>query len=383
MLYFDHAATTPPYPEVIQSMSEIMAQHYGNPSALHSAGEEAAKLLKRAREVCAGALSVSPKEIVFTSGATEGNNLAIKGTAMQYRSRGKHLVTTVTEHPSVYESFRQMEALGWEVTWIPVGPDGVVNAEQLAEQVRSDTVMVSVMHVNNETGAVQPLEKIGSLIKEKNHRVLFHVDGVQGFGKLPVELDNWKTDLYTLSSHKFKGPKGAGILYIRQGVTLFPLITGGSQENGHRGGTENVAAAAASAKAMRLASAAQADFYHKMNGLRNILFEKIAKMPEVMLNSTDSGAPHIVHFSYPGLKPEVLVHLMEQQGFLISTKSACSSKSSEPSRVLLKMGRDKDAASSGIRISLGWEHTENDVIQLCRALEQSADKLRSITARRR
>lgn len=382
MLYFDHAATTPPYREVVETMAEIMNKHYGNPSALHRGGEDAAKLLKRAREVCAEALFVSPSEIVFTSGATEGNNMAIKGAALQYRSRGRHLITTGTEHPSVYENFKQLEGFGWEVTYVPVDEHGVVDPAVLAREVRKDTVLVSVMHVNNETGAVQPVREIGQYVKEKNSRTLFHIDGVQGFGKLPVDLKSWKADLYTLSAHKFKGPKGAGIMYVKQGVDLFPLLAGGTQESGHRAGTENVAAAAAVAKSIRLASERQQDFYGKISRLRDKLLEQIRRMPEFLLNSSESGAPHIIHFSYPGLKPEVLVHTLEELGFLVSTKSACSSKTSEPSRVLTFMGKEKEIASSGIRISLGWEHTEEDVSRLCDALEQAVLSLRPLTAKR-
>ncbi|QCT02205.1 Cysteine desulfurase [Paenibacillus algicola] len=382
MHYFDHAATTPPYPEVIQTLTDIMSLYYGNPSALHRAGEDAAKLLKKAREVCAAALSALPSEIVFTSGATEGNNMAIKGAAMHYQSRGRHLITAVTEHPSVYQAFRQLEELGWEVTWMPVAGDGTVDPAALAEHVRKDTVLVSIMHVNNETGAVQPLEDIGRRIKEKNSRVLFHVDGVQGFGKLPVSLQNWQADLYTLSAHKFKGPKGAGIMYVKQGVQLYPLIAGGSQEGGYRGGTENVAAAAAVAKAMRLSAERQAEFYERARRLRDILVHHIADMPELMLNSSEHGAPHIIHFSYPGLKPEVLVHTLEEGGFLVSTKSACSSKSSEPSRTLIEMGRNADEAASGIRISLGWEHTEAEVRELGAALKSAVAQLAPMTGRK-
>lgn len=382
MLYWDHAATTPPYKEVVETMAEIMNQHYGNPSALHQAGEDAAKLLKRAREVCAGTLGVQSSEIVFTSGATEGNNIAIKGVAMHYRSRGQHIVTTKTEHPSVYECCRQLESLGWEITYVPVDEYGVVDPLQVASVIRKDTVLVSIMHVNNETGAVQPLDEIGKLVKEKNSRTLFHVDGVQGFGKLSVSLKDWKVDLYTLSAHKFKGPKGAGILYVQQGIKLFPLLAGGSQENGQRPGTENVASAVAVAKAMRLAQERQNTFYDKIGKLRSLLLNEIRSIPDFVLNSSEKGAPHIVHFSYPGLKPEVLVHTLEELGMLVSTKSACSSRNSEPSRVLQAMGKDKEIAASGIRISMGWEHTDDDMNRLVIALRQSADKLRPLSAKR-
>lgn len=383
MLYWDHAATTPPHKEVVDTMAEIMNMHYGNPSALHQAGEDAAKLLKRAREVCAAALGVQPVEIVFTSGATEGNNIAIKGAAIQYRSRGQHIITTKTEHPSVYECFKQLERLGWKVTYVSVDEFGQVDPLDVEKAIRKDTVLVSIMHVNNETGAVQPLDELGKRIKEKNNRTLFHVDGVQGFGKLPVSLKDWKVDLYTLSAHKFKGPKGAGVMYVREGIELFPLLSGGSQENGQRPGTVNVASAVAVAKAMRLAQEHQRTFYDKIGRLRNLLMTEIRNIPDFVLNSSEKGAPHIVHFSYPGLKPEVLVHTLEEHGMLVSTKSACSSRNSEPSRVLQAMGKDDDIAASGIRISLGWEHTEDDIGRLIKALHQSVDQLRPLRAKRR
>lgn len=382
MLYFDHAATTPPHREVVDTIAEIMIRHYGNPSALHKAGEEAARLLNKAREVAARALTASPEEIIFTSGATEGNNMAIKGAAMQYRARGRHLVTTMTEHPSVYETIRQMEGLGWDVSYIPVDENGTADPEKVAAEVRKDTVLVSVMHVNNETGAVQPLQEIGRRIKERNSRTLFHIDGVQGFGKLPVELDAWQADLYTLSAHKFNGPKGAGVLYVRNGVELFPLLAGGSQESGHRAGTENVASAAAVAKAMRLAAANMESFHENTSVLKKQLMKSIEDIPGLLLNSTEAGAPHIVNFSYPGMKPEVMVHTLEEEGILVSTKSACSSRTSKPSRVLLGMGRGKDEAASGIRVSFGHEHTEADVLRLAAALRDAVEKLRPLTARK-
>ncbi|MEK3731159.1 cysteine desulfurase family protein [Paenibacillus sp. FSL M8-0334] len=382
MIYWDHAGTTPPDDDVVSTMAEVMKKHYGNPSALHQYGEEAAKLLKKAREVCAAALEAEPSEIVLTSGATEGNNMAIKGAALQYKSRGKHLITTRTEHPSVYESFRQLEQLGWEVTYVPVDANGRVDVQALADAVRKDTVLVSIMHVNNETGAVQPLMEIGQTVKQRNHRTLFHIDGVQGFGKLEVSLKNWQADLYTLSAHKFNGPRGIGVLYVRRGVELFPLLSGGQQENGHRAGTENVAAAVGMAKAMRLGRERQPEFYRQASLIRNKLLQEIAEIPGTVMNSSREGAPHIMNFSYPGVKPEVIVHALEELGMLVSTKSACSSKLSEPSRVLLEMGKDMSIASSGIRISLGRHHRLEDAERLIDALKTATGKLRPFIERK-
>ncbi|RCX22794.1 cysteine desulfurase [Fontibacillus phaseoli] len=378
MKYFDHAATTPPYEEVTRTIAEVMARHYGNPSSLHRFGEESAKLLRRAREVCSEALGVKPGEVVFTSGATESNNLAIKGAALQYESRGKHLITTATEHPSVFESCRQLERWGWEVTFLPVNKAGEISVRQVEDAVRSDTVLVSVMHVNNETGIVQPVADIGKMLKLKYPRVLFHVDGVQGFGKVGLPLNESGIDLYSLSAHKLRGPKGIGMLFVREGIVLQPLLAGGGQEEGRRSGTENIPFAVGMSKAVRLAKEGEGNTTLKMKRLKERLIGEISAMPELELNSTLDGAPHIVHFSYPGMKAEALLHMLEEEGYLVSTQSACSSRRSEPSRVLQAMGKSAEAALSGIRISLGDEHTEEDIEGLLEALRKSISRVRHL-----
>lgn len=378
MKYFDNAATTPPYKEVIHTITEVMSAHYGNPSSLHRYGEESARLLRKAREVCAEALDVHAGEIVFTSGATESNNMAVKGTALQWITRGKHLITTMTEHPSVFESFKQLERQGWEVTYLEVDAAGRVTEEQVAQAVRMDTVLVSVMHVNNETGCVQPVAEIGGMLKRKYPRVLFHVDGVQGFGKVPLSLKESGIDLYSLSAHKIRGPKGIGLLYVRAGVSLFPLLTGGGQEGDFRPGTENIPYIVGMAKAVRMAKEAEATVSERLKRLRATLMKGISRLPELKMNSTPEGAPHIVHFSYPGMKAEALLHMLEEEGFLVSTKSACSSRKAEPSRVLQAMGKSPDICVSGIRISLGDEHTEPDIQDLIAALNKAVARVRHL-----
>ncbi|AIQ37288.1 MULTISPECIES: cysteine desulfurase family protein [Paenibacillus] len=368
MLYWDYAAATPPYEDVVKTMEQIMKLHYANPSSLHRAGSEAAKLIRRSREVCAAALAVQPKEILFTSGATESNNLAIKGAALQYQSRGRHLITTEIEHPSVYESCLQLQRNGWEITFVAPDSTGMIDPERVAAAVRRDTVLVSVMHVNNEIGTVQPLKEIGRLIKSANSRTLFHVDGVQGFGKLAVDLKGWKADLYSLSPHKIRGPRGAGLLYIKEGIQLFPLLSGGSHEEGQRAGTENVPAIVASSKAVRMSGEQRETFNARVLPLRDRLLRFLHTVPEFVINSREDGAPHIVHFSYPGMKGEVFARKLEELGMAVSTRSACSSRLAEPSRVLLSMGKDVSVASGGIRISFGDSHTEEDVAALEKAL---------------
>lgn len=378
MLYWDYAAATPPYEEVVQTMEQIMKLHYANPSSLHRAGAEAGKLIRRSREVCAAALAVKPEELLFTSGATESNNLAIKGAALQYEGRGRHIVTTEIEHPSVYESCVQLQKRGWEITFIKPEQTGIVDPARVAAAVRRDTVLVSVMHVNNEVGAVQPLREIGNLIKSLNSRVLFHVDGVQGYGKLPVSLKEWKADLYSLSPHKIRGPRGVGLLYAREGVMLFPLLSGGSHEYGLRAGTENVPAIVAAAKAVRMSGEQREAFVARLTPLRDRLLHFLRGIPEFLVNSNENGAPHIVHFSYPGMKGEVMARKLEELGMAVSTRSACSSRLAEPSRVLLSMGRDVSAASGGIRISLGDSHTAADVTALEQAIMTAVQALKIV-----
>ncbi|WP_339319427.1 cysteine desulfurase family protein [Paenibacillus sp. FSL R10-2734] len=376
MLYWDYAAATPPYEDVVKTMEQIMKLHYANPSSLHRAGSEAAKLIRRSREVCAAALSVQPQEILFTSGATESNNLAIKGAALQYQSRGRHLITTEIEHPSVYESCLQLQRNGWEITFIAPDSTGMIDPERVAAAVRRDTVLVSVMHVNNEIGTVQPLLEIGRLIKSVNPRALFHVDGVQGYGKLAVDLKEWKVDLYSLSPHKIRGPRGAGLLYIKEGIQLFPLLTGGSHEDSQRAGTENVPAIVASSKAVRMSGEQREAFCARVLPLRDRLLSFLHSVPEFVINSREDGAPHIVHFSYPGMKGEVFARKLEELGMAVSTRSACSSRLAEPSRVLLSMGKDVSIASGGIRISFGDSHTEEDVAALEKALTAAVRALK-------
>ncbi|MNK17516.1 Cysteine desulfurase [compost metagenome] len=379
MYYFDHAATTPPSEEVLRTVSEVMTKHYGNPSSLHRLGEDSDKLLRRSREVCAASLGVQSAEIIFTSGATESNNLALKGAALQYRSRGNHIITTEIEHPSVYECAKQLQLMGFEVTFLPVNGDGIVTAEQVMDAVRPETILVSIMHVNNETGSVQPVEEIGICLRKTQPKVLFHVDGVQGYGKVPLSLKESGIDMYSLSAHKIRGPKGTGLLYVKEGVSLFPLLAGGGQERGLRSGTENVPSLVGMAKAVRLAGEGVQARSARLGAFRNQFIDGLTQIPEVSLNSTrDGAAPHIISFSLPGMKAEALLHMLEEDGFMVSTKSACSSKAAEPSRILLAMGAGEAAASSGIRVSLGEEHTEQHIQLLLSSLNKAVSRLRHL-----
>ncbi|RCW46507.1 cysteine desulfurase family protein [Paenibacillus prosopidis] len=380
MSYYDHCASTPPYDEVVQTMMEVMRSQYANPSSLHRSGTEADKLIERSRSVIADQFQTRQGRWVFTSGGTESNNLALKGSAKQYRNRGNHIVTTQIEHASVYETLVQLEQEGFRVTYLPVNKTGHVDLEQVKEALTDETILVSVMHVNNEIGTVQPIEQIGRFLKEYP-KILFHVDAVQSIGKLPISVEEWGIDLLSGSSHKLRGPKGVGYLYVRDGISLYPLFTGGSQEGGYRPGTQNVPGIVASAKALRMSFESMAERQKRMTALKKQLIQIIEEIPELKLNGSEPAASHIVHFSYPGMKPEVIIHMLEQHGIMASTKSACSSKDDKPSRVLLAIGASREQATGGVRISFGDEHEERDITKLGAALKHIVKQLKPLERR--
>ncbi|WP_134698489.1 cysteine desulfurase family protein [Ammoniphilus sp. YIM 78166] len=377
MIYLDNAATTAPYPEVADVMRSVMDSYYGNPSSLHHLGVESEKVLQQSRGVAAKLLGVQPGEIVFTSGATESNNLAIKGIAFQYQNRGKHIITTAIEHPAVYDVCKQLEHFGFEVTILPVDRNGVISLEDLKAAIRNETILVSIMHVNNEVGSVQPLREIGAVLKNYP-KLFFHVDAVQGYGKLPVHPKEWEADLVSLSAHKFHGPKGTGLLYVRKGIDLFPLMVGGGQEGGYRSGTENLAGIVGMVKAMRMSKEKFEANPEYVRSLRNRLWDSLDQWEECKVNSPKEGAPHILNFSLPGLKSEVLLHALEDKQICISTKSACSSKVDRPSRVLLAMHVGESRARSSLRISLSYSNTEAEVHAFLTSLYQVVPQLKQM-----
>lgn len=380
MLYFDHCASTPPYDEVVQTMMEVMKSEYANPSSLHRAGANADKLIERSRSMLTDRLQASHGQWLFTSGGTESNNLAIKGIARQYAGRGKHLITTQIEHASVYESFAQLEQEGFRVTYLPVSKSGHVRIGQLEEALTDETILVSIMHVNNEIGTIQPLGEIGRLLK-RFPKVMFHVDAVQSLSKLPIPIKEWGIDLLSGSAHKLRGPKGVGFLFVREGISLYPMFTGGSQESGFRPGTQNVPAIVASAKALRMSIETMERRESRMKQLKQLLIGLIGEIPELKLNGAEPAASHIIHFSYPGMKPEVIIHMLEQHGIMASTRSACSSKDDKPSRVLLAIGASHEQAAGGVRISLGDEHEERDITALAASLRQVVGQLKPLERR--
>ncbi|MFC4599380.1 cysteine desulfurase family protein [Cohnella hongkongensis] len=379
--YYDHCASSPMPQRVIDTMSELMRLHYANPASLHQSGTEAMKLVERARAGVADRMGAKPQEVVFTSGGTESNNLAIKGLVDKTARSAKHLIVSAVEHASVYECAKQLEAGGAvDLTVVPVDSAGRVDPGDVAASIRKETVLVSVMHVNNETGTIQPIEEIGRVVRSHGH-VRFHVDGVQAIGKVPFDWNGSGVDLYTGSAHKFGGPKGVGFLLVREGVELSPLLSGGRQENGMRSGTLNVPAIVAMSQALRLTTEKTEARRSAMYAMRRRLLEIVSDIPELVVNGTAAAdermeretSPHVINLSYPGMRPEVIIHMLEQEGIYVSTQSACSSKSLKPSRVLLAMGHDADRSSGSVRISFGDEHRPEDI-------EILGAKLRSVVA---
>ena len=372
MIYFDNSATTKPFEEVIQSFTTVATEYYGNPSSLHGLGAEAEKLMTRAREQIAQLLKVKSKEIVFTSGGTESNNLAIKGTALALQSRGKHIITSSVEHASVKQAFKQLEELGFHVTYLPVSKEGRIEIDDLKQAITDETILVSLIHVQNEVGTIQPIEDAGKLL-EDYPKIQFHVDHVQGAGKVPLPLDKWNVDLCSFSAHKFNGLKGTGFLYVREGTVLWPLLSGGSQEGTLRSGTENVAGFVAMAKALRLTFQKDTS---RLIQLKEYLMDQLQQLDQIVIHTPrEFSAPHIINFSAVGLKGEVLVHALENHHIYISTTSACSSKKKAKSETLEAMGVPEQVANGALRISLSWHNTIDEGKIFIQAIKQSLEML--------
>lgn len=378
MIYLDNSATTRPLEEVVDSFAKASRLYFGNPSSIHKAGLQANQLLERAREQIASILGVLPAEIVFTSGGTEGNNTAIKGIAYTYRSRGKHIITTSIEHPSVTNVCEQLKKDGFEITYLPVNSSGRVRVEDVKNALRDDTILVSVMHVNNEVGTIQPIEEIGQLLKNYP-KVFFHVDNVQGVGKVALDYHRAHIDLATISAHKFHGLKGTGALFIRQGIRFDPLLGGGGQEENIRSGTENTPGIVAMAKALRLTTENFAEKVNHMKAIQQYFFTELSMIPGVKLNTPQKNcAPHIVNFSLPGFKTEVFISALSERGVYVSTTSACSVQRNEPSKTLLAMGCGDDIASTSVRISLSFENTMDEAKEAMKAIKECINDLKSV-----
>ena len=380
MIYLDHAATTPLHPAALEAMLPFLQTKFGNPSSLHHLGKEARFAVEWARESVAELLGARPAEIVLNSGATEGNNHALKGIAAHLAEKGRHIVATQIEHDAVLHPLGQLEKSGYEVTYVGVDANGIVRLDELENALRSDTILVSVMHANNELGTLQPISEIGALCRARG--IIFHCDACQTVGHIPVDVGELNVDLLTLSGHKFYGAKGAGALYVRRGVRLETLIDGGHQQKGRRAGTENVPSLVAMGAACQIARAAmEGGEEAHVAQLRDRLIAGASKIEGVYLNGDrEKRVPGIANFSFAGIEGEGLIlELDARAGVCASTGSACAAGSLDPSPVLLAIGREVGLARAGTRFSLGRGNTEAEVDELLRLLPEVLESLRALS----
>ena len=365
MIYFDNAATTKIYDDALTSYVQVSQKFFGNPSSLHQLGVDAYQVLTKARAQVASLLSVQPEEIFFTSGGTESNNWAIKGTALEKSVFGNQIITTKIEHPSVIQTCKQLERFGFEVTYLDVDSKGIVSIDQLKESLRKDTILVSVMAVNNEVGAVQPIAEIAKVLEEYPS-IHFHVDCVQAVERASQLLSIGRIDLLSLSAHKFHGPRGVGIMYKKFGRKIQALLTGGGQEKGERSTTENLPGIVATTKALRMALEEES----VTGELRSQLWKELATKPEIRIFSPEDGASHVLCFAIKGVRGEVVVHAFENHGIYISTTSACSSKKADSSSTLYAMDVPTEWATGAVRVSFSNDNTKEEVEQFIKVLHQ-------------
>ncbi|HHT7803343.1 TPA: cysteine desulfurase family protein [Streptococcus suis] len=362
MIYFDNAATTQVYPEALKTYTEVATKIWGNPSSLHNLGSQATRILEASRKQIADLLGKDSKEIFFTSGGTEGDNWVIKGVAFEKAHLGKHIIVSAIEHPAVKESALWLKTQGFEVDFAPVNAQGFVDVSALESLLRPDTILVSVMAVNNEIGSIQPIAEISDLLVDKP-TISFHVDAVQAITKIPTErFLTERVDFATFSGHKFHSIRGVGFIYVKSGKKISPLLTGGGQESDKRSTTENVAGIAATAKALRLSLDKAQDSRKRLSAMKQILLEELSKFDHVtVFSGMDDFAPSILTFGIKNIRGEVIVHAFEEHQIYISTTSACSSKAGKPAGTLIAMGVPQKLAQTAVRISL---NDDNDMGQI-------------------
>ncbi|HEU9789773.1 TPA: cysteine desulfurase family protein [Streptococcus pneumoniae] len=379
MIYFDNSATTKPYPEALETYMQVASKILGNPSSLHSLGDQATRILDASRQQIADLIGKKSDEIFFTSGGTEGDNWVIKGVAFEKAQFGKHIIVSAIEHPAVKESALWLKSQEFEVDFAPVDKKGLVDVEALAGLIRPDTILVSIMAVNNEIGSIQPIEAISEFLADKP-TISFHVDGVQALTKIPTEKYlTERVDFATFSSHKFHGVRGVGFVYIKSGKKITPLLTGGGQERDYRSTTENVAGIAATAKALRLSMEKLDIFRSKTGQMKAVIRQALLNHPDIFVFSDEENfAPHILTFGIKGVRGEVIVHAFEDYDIFISTTSACSSKAGKPAGTLIAMGVDKDKAKSAVRLSLDLENDMSQVEQFLTKLKLIYNQTRKV-----
>ena len=379
-IYMDHSATTPVAPEVLAAMLPYFGEKFGNASSLHRSGREAKEALEDSREKVAALLGARAEEIIFTSGGTESDNLALKGIARKNQKLGKHIITTQIEHPAILETCRALEKDGFEVTYLPVTGEGLVELSTLEAAIRPDTILISVMHANNEVGTIQPLEEIGRLAAERD--IYLHSDAVQSVGKIPVNVDDLGVDLLSLSAHKLYGPKGVGALYIRKGTKLESIIQGGGHERRLRSGTENISGIVGLARAAELAERDMSREAERLAGLRDRLAELVlGKVKDAWINGTmKKRLPGNLNFGFKYVEGESLLLFLDSKGICVSTGSACSSHKLEPSHVLMSLGLKAEECHGSLRITLGMSNTMEEIEYVAESIVEAVERFRGISA---
>jgi cysteine desulfurase len=376
-IYLDHAATTPMHPRVIEKMMEVMNNNYGNPSSIHSFGREARHYIDLARETLARSIGAKENEIIFTSGGTEADNMALFGVAESYQHKGKHIITTQIEHHAVLHACHRLEKMGFEVTYLPVDETGVISLDDLRAALREDTILVSVMFGNNEVGTIQPIKEIGETLQ--SHQALFHTDAVQAYGIEEINVEELKVDLLSVSAHKINGPKGTGFLYVRDKVKLVPRAYGGEQERKRRAGTENVAAIVGFQEAVKIASQERLAKREMFLGFKETFIEKLGEHDiEFSINGLlEHSMPHVLNLSFPGTNVEAMLVNLDLAGIAVSSGSACTAGSIEPSHVLVAMfGKESDVLINSIRFSFGFNTTEDQIIKTAEETARIVSRLK-------
>lgn len=378
-VYFDHNATTPIHPHVKEAILPFLEEKFGNPSSIHWAGREIRPYVEESREKVAKMINADPSEVIFTSCGSEGDNMAIKGVLMGNLKKGRHMITTVVEHPAVYRTCQFLEKFGFHVTYVPVDSFGMIDPDDIRKAIRKDTVLISVMFANNETGNIFPIKEIAKIAHENN--IIFHTDAVQVAGKIPIDVKDLGVDILTASGHKFNAPKGVGFQYMRKGIEVLPLISGGHQERGLRAGTENMVGIVAIGKACEIAMETMDQKAKKIGELRNKLENGILEnIPDTVINGhPENRLYNTSNISFKFIEAEALLVMLDMQGIAVSTGSACSSGATEPSYVLTAMNLDPLCSRGALRFSLGYNNTQEDVDYCLQVLPPIVEKIRKMS----
>jgi cysteine desulfurase len=376
-IYLDHAATTPMHPRVIEKMMDVMNNNFGNPSSIHSFGREARHYIDLARETLAKSIGAKENEIIFTSGGTEADNMALFGVAESHQHRGKHIITTQVEHHAVLHACDKLEKMGFELTYLPVDETGIISLDDLSGALREDTILVSIMFGNNEVGTLQPIKEIGELLK--SHQALFHTDAVQAYGIEEINVEEVNVDLLSVSAHKINGPKGTGFLFVRDKVKLVPRAYGGEQERKRRAGTENVAAIVGFQEAVKIASEERLVKREKYQGFKKTFINHLNELHiDFSINGLlEQSMPHVLNLSFPGTNVEAMLVNLDLAGIAVSSGSACTAGSIEPSHVLVAMfGKESDRLINSIRFSFGFNTTEEQIIKTAEETARIVSRLK-------